>query len=260
MSKIGVDFSDDPKDLFDKLAGIRRKFSSVDYIVSEEELMAIVLDKAPAEYAAVLAQVQINQGINLTVVHLKYAMKTQWRLQYKKSVKKRSDLSLSAFNGTRYKCGENSHKENESSNKMLPAKEKGFSRFFLGKCKNCGKIGHKSADNWEITKNKDKINSGYKNAGEKGLLSKKSDDSGNELLSMEVDDNYKFGFMTLRDDTTFASDIPILRDPNIFIAGTGATSDIASFLYVLQMSSKKARNIQSLMHLVPRLVQVNVGH
>ena len=77
---------------------------------------------------------------------------------------------------------------------------------------------------------------------------------------MEVDDNYKFGFMTLRDDTTFASDIPILRDPNIFIAGTGATSDITSFLYVLQMSSKKARNIQSLMHLVPRLVQVNVGH
>ena len=76
---------------------------------------------------------------------------------------------------------------------------------------------------------------------------------------MEVDDNYKFGFMTLRDDTTFASDIPILRDPNIFIAGTGATSDIISFLYVLQMWSKKARNIQSLMHLLPRLVQVNVG-
>ena len=52
-----MNVSDNPKELFDKLAGIRRNFSSVDYIVSEEELMAIVLDKAPAEYATVLAQV-----------------------------------------------------------------------------------------------------------------------------------------------------------------------------------------------------------
>ena len=100
-------------------------------------------------------------------------MKTQWRLQYKKSVKKGSDFSLSAFNGTPYKCGENINKENKSSNKILLAKEKGCSRMFLGKCKNCGKIGHKSADNLEITKNKDKITSGYKTAGEKGILSKK---------------------------------------------------------------------------------------
>ena len=77
---------------------------------------------------------------------------------------------------------------------------------------------------------------------------------------MAVHDYYEFGFMTLKDNTTFASDMPILRVPNIFIAGTGATSDIISFLYVLQMWSKKARNIQSLMHLLPRLVQVNVGH
>ena len=100
-------------------------------------------------------------------------MKTQGRLQYKKGVKKGYDLSLSAFNGTRYKCGEKSHKENESSNKNLLSKEKGCSRMFLGKCKNCGKIGNKSADNWEITKNKYKSTYGYKTTGKKELLSKK---------------------------------------------------------------------------------------
>ena len=40
--------------------------------------MAAVLDKAPYEYAIVLAQVQINHGIHLMVVHFKYSMKPQW--------------------------------------------------------------------------------------------------------------------------------------------------------------------------------------
>ena len=40
--------------------------------------MAIALDKVPAEYATVLTQVKITQIINLMMVHLKPAMKTQW--------------------------------------------------------------------------------------------------------------------------------------------------------------------------------------
>ena len=40
--------------------------------------MELVLDKETDEYATVLAQVQINQIINLTMVNLKYAMKSQW--------------------------------------------------------------------------------------------------------------------------------------------------------------------------------------
>ena len=86
---------------------------SVNYTVSEEELMSVVFDKAPAEYVTVLSQVQITQKINLTMVHLKYAMKNQCKFSSKNIVKKGSELSLSSFNGTRYKCGEYFHKENE---------------------------------------------------------------------------------------------------------------------------------------------------
>ena len=75
--------------------------------------MAVVLDKAPYEYSTVLAQVSITQGINLTMVHLKYAMKTQWRFLSKNNVNKVYELSLSAFSGKCYKCGGNGHKSNE---------------------------------------------------------------------------------------------------------------------------------------------------
>ena len=62
----------------------------------------VVLDKTPAEYATVLAQVNISLGINLMMLNLKYAKKTQWQFLIKKSVKKLSEFSLSAFNSTCY--------------------------------------------------------------------------------------------------------------------------------------------------------------
>ena len=74
--------------------------------------MGAVFYKALAEYAIVLAHVNINQGINLTMVYLKYSTKTQWRFMSNKSVKKYPKLLLSESNGTCYKCGENGHKAN----------------------------------------------------------------------------------------------------------------------------------------------------
>ena len=53
---------------------------------------------------------------------------------------------------------------------------------------------------------------------------------GTELLFMEVDDNYEFSFVNFSDDKTFASDTSNLRDPNVFIADTDATSDTTQFL------------------------------
>ena len=55
-----------------------------------------------------------------------------------------------------------------------------------------------------------------------------NDDGRNtELLLITVDDNYEFGFMTL-------SNTSILRDPNVFIADTGAMSGTTPFLYGLK--------------------------
>ena len=194
--------------------------------------MAIALDKVPAEYATVLTQVKITQIINLTMVHLKPAMKTQWWLLIKKSVTKGSEFSLSVFNVTCYKCGENGHKANEYPNKISTGKgrEKGKFKKFLGKCNNFNKIGLKAADCWGLKRNKDKKPSEYKTVGEKKLSSGNDYCSGTELLLMAVDGNYEFGFMTLSDDMNFASDTLILREPNIFIYDTGATSDTTPFL------------------------------
>ena len=66
-----MEVSDETKELFDKLRGIQINFNFDNYIVSKEELMAVVLDKAPSEYAIFLSQEYITQGINLAMVHLK---------------------------------------------------------------------------------------------------------------------------------------------------------------------------------------------
>ena len=52
---------------------------------------------------------------------------------------------------------------------------------------------------------------------------------------MAVDYNYEFGFMTLSRYMTFASNTSILRDSNISIADTSATSDTTPCLYGLKI-------------------------
>ena len=66
--------------------------------------------------------------------------------------------------------------------------------------------------------------------------------------------------ITVSDYTNFASDTSILRYPDVFIYDAGAKSDTTPFLDGLIMLRKQERNMQSQMHLEPRLAQVNVGH
>ena len=113
-------------------------------------------------------------------------------------------------------------------------------KIFSGKCDNCSKIDHKIAECWELEKNKDKMNFGYKTTDEKEISSANDYVRGIGLLLMTVYDDYEFDFMTLIDDTTFVSDTSILREPNVFIDDTGATSDTTPFLYGLE-NAEEAR-------------------
>ena len=99
LSAVYMKKNDDPEVLFSKLAKIENKYSSAKYKVAQEELMATVLDKAPLEYAVILAQEQRAKGDNITMGDLKKVMKLQWRITHKKIDRNESEseLVLSTF-------------------------------------------------------------------------------------------------------------------------------------------------------------------
>ena len=93
--------------------------------------MAVVFDKASAEYETVLSQVHNTQGISLSMINFKYANNNQWQLLSNKILKKGYKLSLLPLNGTYYKCGESGHKANECPNKSSTDKGRGkFKNFW----------------------------------------------------------------------------------------------------------------------------------
>ena len=66
-------------------------------------------------------------------------------------------------------------KENDKLVKEERALKTGFKKQFKGKCRVCGKIGHKGTDCWTLDSNKDKRPTGYndKNDSNKNYNGKK---------------------------------------------------------------------------------------
>ena len=192
--------------------------------MAQEEFMATVLDKAPIEYAVILAQQQRAKGDNITMGDLKKVMKLQWRITHKKIDRNESEseLVLSAFNGLCYNCGKKGHRKQDCPElKTQQNEQKNNGKKFTGKCNNCGKIGHKAADCWEFEKNKSKRPAYYKRREERGMITvnEREEEVDNELVLMTLS------------EIQFANNTSILRDANVFIADSGATSDMSPYSY-----------------------------
>jgi hypothetical protein len=76
-------------------------------------------------------------------------------------------MVLSAFGGTCYNCQEKGHKANQFPNKDGP--NNGYRNAsgniqgkFKVECNNCGKIGHKKSDCWQLVENKNKRPKDYR--------------------------------------------------------------------------------------------------
>eukprot|EP00957_Ditylum_brightwellii_P132982 10139744-Ditylum_brightwellii.AAC.1 len=50
--------------------------------MDEEDKIVVVLEKAPVEYAEILATTESKEGSGLTLKHLEDAMKVQFRIKY----------------------------------------------------------------------------------------------------------------------------------------------------------------------------------
>jgi hypothetical protein len=103
--------------------------------------------------------------------HLEDAMNQLWRQgggsQKKHTGNDGGEMVLSAFGCTCYNCQEKGHRANQCPKKDGPNighhNASGNTRGkFKGECNNCGKIGHKKSDCWQLEENKNKRPKDYR--------------------------------------------------------------------------------------------------
>jgi len=144
--------SQDPRILFEKMATIKYQARSSQLAIADR--IAIVLDKVPIQYAHVLATRQNIQGTNLTLSHLKEAMRNQYRIVNGRTD---DDDNMSDETGLGGFMGCHLRRKNRSDDNAETLKNK-----FKGKSHHCGKKGHKKNDRFHLEKNKDKRSKGFK--------------------------------------------------------------------------------------------------
>lgn len=149
-----AEYQQDPRILFEQIAMIKNQARSSQLAIAEEDLIAIVLDKVPIQYAHVLATQQNIQGTNLTLSHLKEAMRNQYRIVNGRTDDDDNMIDETGLGGI---MGRHGRRKNRYGGNDETSKNK-----FKGKCHHCGKKGHKKTDCFHLETNKDKRPKGFK--------------------------------------------------------------------------------------------------
>lgn len=223
LAKVSMKVNAKPSTLFEQISSIRNRFNKGTRKVDEEELIATVLEKAPKEYQAVLTCEQRVKGNAVKLEDLEDAMTEHYRVieAVEDNEDEGDDIALSAFNGTCYKCGFKGHrakdcrvdkskwKKNSNSNKPRSSRMK---------CYQCGKPGHRQVDCWEREENKHKRPSNWK-----------SKEHGAAAIESKGEHQVEFLLCGVCNDEAmeFPKSHAILRDPNLWIGDTGATTHMS---------------------------------
>src|SRR5688572_13258889 len=155
LNGVTMKLEDNPASLFETLSGIKNRYQSASVKVTEEELIATVLEKAPWEYSTVLTCEQRVKGVSLALSDLCDAMNQLWRTMNSGNEESGKEVSLMSKDGvTCCKCGKKGHKAFECRLSKGEDDKKGK---FDGNCTTCGRKGHKAERCFEDPKSANKV-------------------------------------------------------------------------------------------------------
>jgi hypothetical protein len=236
LNKIKMKKNEDPAALFEHISSVTNRYNTSTSTIQEEDMIAVILDAAPAEYQTVLTSEQRVKGTALKQADLEEAMNQHWR-QIKKrggEAKNKEDSELTLASITCYACHETGHKANkcprrqEAGGRGQGGRGEGRGgrrqgrgrgrgregRGFSGNCNHCGKPGHRAATCWEKSENAHLRPVGYVTA------------ASGEAANANVDGAGRLEYLLMAKGSsalTFPNDQSFLEDPNVWIAGTAAT-------------------------------------
>src|SRR5688500_10535207 len=213
LNGVTMKLEDNPVSLFETLSGIKNRYQSTSVKVTDEELIATVLEKAPREYSTVLTCEQRVKGVSLALSDLCDAMNQLWRTMNSGNEESGKEVSLMSKEGVScYKCGKKGHTQFECRASKGEEDKKGK---IDGSCTTCGRKGHKAERCVDDPKNADKIPDWYKN--QKAKHEAKEGETAMTSSDAEVS--------LMARDSGIPNLVSVLRDPNIWIADTGASVD-----------------------------------
>ena len=148
LNDVSMNKYDDPTTLFEQITKVQNWFDSDKDRLREDELIGIVLARAPPNYKAVLTTEKTRLGNRLKVSDLEKVMRTQYRMNKKYRKEKDRDSEFKEKKKRNRELSLNGVSTKESNGDGKGAKPK---------CDHCGKKGHTADKCWDDPKNKHKI-------------------------------------------------------------------------------------------------------
>ena len=222
LNNVSMKNNQDPKVLFDQLASIENAYNTTTRQIDQDDLIAVVLEKAPKDYKSILTAEQRKQGVNLTLLDLESAMNDLFRTLHPNTAPSNDDKEVAlvaAFQGKCHYCKKPGHKASECKKKKSEQKN--------GKpCKHCNQKGHADHMCWELPQNASRRPTGWKSKKNGGNTSQ-----GNETAAANVDGPKVELLLNGIEEPamSFPNSQGLLHDPSIWIADSAASMHMTPY-------------------------------
>jgi hypothetical protein len=227
LANLKFNIKDSPADWLEEIATIEIQYAT---FLSEEDKLALIMDKAPSDYHIAISAEQVRQSGNTTfdIDELEKAMTQLYRLKNPKNLKNSSDMdedeveeesekSLAGI--TCYNCKKQGHFAHNCPEKLTGHGGNHFS----GSCFYCGQRGHTSNDCWEKEENKEKRHPNWKSQmiprNETGAAAVSACVPSPPNQNFKSDESVEYYLCGITGEY-----VDPLRSPDIFIADTAATT------------------------------------